>query len=83
MLLEINSDHLYSNKYLKPLEQLMLEHDIIFGADSSSIHYCVSSAAQLFQRTYLRFSTIPIKDIQGLLYLDSRPFVFAMFESMV
>ena len=65
------------------MNELVLEHEIIFGADSSSIHYCVSSAAQLFPPTYLRFSTIPIEDIQGLLYFDSKTFVFAMFESMV
>ena len=81
---------MYSNKnfqYLKPVKQLMnalvQEHEIIFGADSSSIHYCVSSAAQLLPKTYLRFSTLPIEDIQGLLYLDSKSFVLAMFESMV
>ena len=41
------------------------------------------SAASLFTPTYLRFSTIPVQDIQSQLYLDSEEFVFAMFETMV
>ena len=38
---------------------------------------------QLSPATYLRFSTLPIEDIQRRLYLVSERFVFAMFESMV
>ena len=41
------------------------------------------SAVSLFTPTYLRFSIIPVQDIQRQLYLDSEEFVFAMFETMV
>ena len=45
--------------------------------------FFLSIATPLSAATYLRFSTLPIEDIQRRLYLDSERFVFAMFESMV
>ena len=38
---------------------------------------------QLSKPHYLRFSTLPVTEIQTQLYLDSEEFVIAMFESMV
>lgn len=40
-------------------------------------------ATPLSTATYLRFSNLPIEDIQRRLYLQSEGFVFAMFETMV
>ena len=42
-----------------------------------------SAASQLSKPHYLRFSTLPVTEIQTQLYLDSEEFVIAMFESMV
>ena len=43
----------------------------------------LSLATQDSNKIYLRFSSVPIEDIKMKLYLESKEFVLAMFETMV